>query len=224
MTQKDLIQAKYRLMEAIREGALETRAWTGRREFSRAVMSAMEKTERENFVEDEAKDFAYINRPLSIGHGQTISQPLIVAMMTDMLDLSPGERVLEIGTGCGYQAAVLAELGATVFSLERIEALATTAGRRLKKLGYDKVQVRHGDGFSGWEEKSPFDAIIVTCAPEQIPCALPPQLKTGGRLVIPLGPVGGPQMLYRCIKDNDDKLIEEPTLPVAFVPMVQMPN
>jgi protein-L-isoaspartate(D-aspartate) O-methyltransferase len=141
--------------------------------------------------------------------------------MTDLLDLQPTDRVLEVGTGCGYQAAVLAELAADVFSLEVVPALAVAARERLARLGYANVHVRCGDGFRGWPEEAPFDAIIVTAAPLEIPPVLVEQLKPDGRLVIPVGPRGGTQMLLRCLRRADGTLESERKLPVAFVPMVE---
>jgi protein-L-isoaspartate(D-aspartate) O-methyltransferase len=140
--------------------------------------------------------------------------------MTDLLDLAPTDKVLEIGTGCGYQAAVLAELAARVVTLEVVPDLAEQARRRLARFGYGNVDVHLGDGFRGCPEEAPFDAIIVTAAPADLPRALAEQLEVGGRLVIPIGPRGDAQMLYRCVKQADGTLLKEPKLPVAFVPMV----
>ena len=181
----------------------------------------MAKVERHRFVPDAEAPYAYINRPRPIGHGQTISQPFIVALMTELLDLEPTDKVLEVGTGSGYQAAVLAELAREVFTIELVEPLGRTAEARLKDLGYANVHVRIGDGFKGWPEAAPFDAIIVTAAPEQVPETLAEQLKPGGRLVIPLGKQLEPQTLLRCAKGENGKLVCENKLPVAFVPMVR---
>jgi protein-L-isoaspartate(D-aspartate) O-methyltransferase len=213
-------RAQRRLLEEIAKEASETECWTGRAAFSDGVMRAMALLPRHEFVPLVERPFAYDNRPLAIGHGQTISQPYIVAVMTDLLDLSPADKVLEIGTGCGYQAAVLAELAAHVITLEVVPGLAEEARRRLARLGYGNIDVRHGDGFRGCPEEAPFDAIIVTAAPVDLPPALAEQLEIGGRLVIPIGPRGDAQMLYRCVKQADGTLLEEPKLPVAFVPMV----
>jgi protein-L-isoaspartate(D-aspartate) O-methyltransferase len=210
-----------RLLEEIARDAAETASFTGRRVLSAPVMAAMAKVRRHLFVTETEAPYAYINRPRPIGHGQTISQPFIVAIMTELMDLAPGDRVLEIGTGSGYQAAVLAEVAAQVFTVEIVEELAKTATERLKRLGYARVEVRHGDGYKGWPGKAPFDAIMVTAAPPSIPDALVQQLKTGGRLVVPVGPQGGPQNLYRCVKGEDGKLKCDNKLPVAFVPMVE---
>jgi protein-L-isoaspartate(D-aspartate) O-methyltransferase len=214
------VAAREWLMRRIAQDFAETASWTGRPEPSPAVMRAMERVPREAFVADRDWTCAYENRPLGIGYGQTISQPFIVAMMTDLLDLEPEHRVLEIGTGCGYQAAVLAELAGAVFSIELVAELATEARRRLRHLGYQNVTVRQGDGFAGWPEEAPFDSIIVTAAPESLPTALHEQLVVGGRLVIPVGPQGETQMLWRCVKCADGTLDMQQKLPVAFVPML----
>jgi protein-L-isoaspartate(D-aspartate) O-methyltransferase len=215
-----LAVARLRLMQQIAQDFAETASWTGRSAPSEEVMKAMGHVPREAFVPERDRPFAYENRPLGIGYGQTISQPFIVALMTDLLDLGPGDRVLEIGTGCGYQSAVLAELAQTVYSIEIIEELAVAARNLLHQLGYENVRVRQGDGFLGWPEEAPFDAIIVTAAPEEMPPALPQQLAIGGRLVLPIGPRGDSQMLWRCVKRADGSLEMERKLPVAFVPMV----
>lgn len=208
------------LLQQIASDAAETARWTGRALLSPGVMDAMREVPRHAFVPAHERLFAYDNRPLGIGFGQTISQPYIVAVMTELLDLTPRDRVLEVGTGSGYQTAVLARLAHMVYSLEVIPALATTARTRLAALGYTNILVREGDGFAGWPEEAPFDAIIVTAAPEAIPPALVQQLVTAGRLVIPVGPLGDTQMLYRCCKRADGTLEMERKLPVAFVPMV----
>jgi protein-L-isoaspartate(D-aspartate) O-methyltransferase len=223
MTDTDDRYAKERarLLEEIAEEARETAAFTGRARFSDRVMRAIAAVPRHEFVAADQQAYAYLNRPLGIGRGQTISQPYIVAVMTELLDLGPGDSVLEVGTGCGYQAAVLAELAERVYSVETIAALATAARERLETLEYDTVDIRIGDGFKGWPEKAPFDAIIVTAAPTKIPDALIEQLKPGGRLVIPIGPQHNSQTLYRCVKESDGNLTKQRILPVAFVPMVE---
>ncbi|MEX2452143.1 MAG: protein-L-isoaspartate(D-aspartate) O-methyltransferase [Rhodospirillales bacterium] len=213
-----------RLLEEIAEGARETAALTGRARFSDRVMRAIAAVPRHEFVAADQQAYAYFNRPLSIGRGQTISQPFIVAVMTELLDLEPGDSVLEVGTGCGYQAAVLAELVERVYSVETIAALATAARERLEALGYDTVDIRIGDGFEGWPEKAPFDAIIVTAAPTEIPGTLIEQMKPGGRLVIPIGPQHDSQTLFRCVKESDGRLSAQRILPVAFVPMIKGPE
>jgi protein-L-isoaspartate(D-aspartate) O-methyltransferase len=218
--QVEIGRAQRRLLEEIAKEARETECWTGRAAFSGSVMRALARVPRHEFVPLVERPFAYDNRPLAIGHGQTISQPYIVAVMTDLLDLAPTDKVLEIGTGCGYQAAVLAELAARVVTLEVVPDLAEQARRRLARLGYGNVDVHLGDGFRGCPEEAPFDAIIVTAAPADLPGALAEQLEVGGRLVIPIGPRGDAQMLYRCVKQADGTQLKEPKLPVAFVPMV----
>ena len=180
------------------------------------VLEAMGKVHRHLFVPEDIRNLAYTDRPLSIGQGQTISQPYIVALMTECLSLKGDEKVLEIGTGSGYQAAILAELGDSIFTIEIIENLANKAEETLKKLGYDNVLVKVGDGYFGWPEHAPFQAIIVTCAPESIPRPLIEQLSEGGRMVIPVGEYY--QMLKLILK-KDGELIEKDIIPVLFVPM-----
>jgi protein-L-isoaspartate(D-aspartate) O-methyltransferase len=162
---------------------------------------------------------AYDNRPLPIGHGQTISQPFVVALMTELLDLSPQDSVLEIGTGSGYQAAVLAEVAGSVCSIEVIPELAAAAAKALTHEGYTNVMLRTGDGGSGWPERAPFDAIIVTAAAPEIPPALVAQLRIGGRMVIPVGPRHGDQELVLLTKDTAGEVTQRNVLPVAFVPL-----
>ncbi len=224
LTERPYTQECARLLEEIDTEARETVAYTGRQQYSAAVMNALAKVPRHEFVGTDQKKYAYINRPLTIGRGQTISQPYIVAVMTDLLDLKPEDRVLEIGTGCGYQAAVLAEIAQTVYSIETIEDLANAARARLSKLGYENIHLQTGDGFAGWPEHAPYDAIIVTAAPAKIPAALIDQLKPGGRLVIPIGGEHETQTLYRCVKEQDGSLTKKRMLPVAFVPMVESRN
>ena len=211
-----LSKARDRLLEEIAANARETKNWTGRARFSDAVMAAMAHVPRHEFVDPKDTVAAYVNRPQSIGHGQTISQPHIVALMSDLLDLEPTDRVLEIGTGCGYQAAVLAELAARVYSIETVKPLADQARRRLKSLGYDNVKVSTGDGFDGWPDQAPFDAIIVTAAPDHVPAPLLAQLAPGGRMVIP---VGQDRQSLTLITRDDDGVTRRNLLPVLFVPM-----
>jgi len=181
------------------------------------VLAAMRRVPRHEFVPENLRPAAYDDRPLPIGEGQTISQPYIVALMTEVLKLVPGDRVLEIGTGSGYQAAVLAELTDQVYTIEIIESLGRRAEQILKRLGYDQIRVRIGDGYLGWEEHAPFDAIIVTCAPEQIPRPLVDQLAEGGRMVIPVGPRHA-QELVLVVKEQG-RIRQQDIIPVLFVPM-----
>ncbi|MCC6396398.1 MAG: protein-L-isoaspartate(D-aspartate) O-methyltransferase [Bacteroidetes bacterium] len=184
-----------------------------------AVLRAMRTVPRHRFVGDADADAAYGDHPLHIGYGQTISQPYIVALMTELVRPSGLKRVLEIGTGSGYQAAVLAELVDSVFSIEIVQPLATEATERLQRLGYHSVVVRWGDGYAGWAEKAPFDAIVVTAAAPEIPAPLVEQLKEGGRMVIPYGEAGGIQQLL-LLEKKDGRLNERVVLPVRFVPLV----
>ena len=182
------------------------------------VLRAMRTVPRHKFVTDEYLDQAYENHPLPIGYGQTISQPYIVAWMTELLELQPGEKVLEIGTGSGYQAAVLAELGyVDVYSIEIVPELADSAAVRLKDLGYTEIQVKQGDGYYGWSEYAPFDAIIVTAAPDHLPAPLTEQLTEDGRIVIPIGPPGWYQSLWKFVKEEGE-LTAYNMGGVAFVP------
>jgi protein-L-isoaspartate(D-aspartate) O-methyltransferase len=215
----DYDEARARLMQEIEEDAVATFSWTGRRGFTARTMAAMRRVPRHLFVPRLLRSRAYDNRPLPIGHGQTISQPYIVALMTDILELEDGAQVLEVGTGSGYQAAVLAALGARVHTIEIIEALAAGAKRRLATLGYDKVTVRQGDGYYGWEEAAPFDAIIVTAAASHIPPPLVKQLKPGARMVIPVGARFLTQWLVVVEKDGAGKVTTRQILPVRFVPL-----
>lgn len=182
------------------------------------VLKAMLNVPRHLFVEERLMGQAYEDRPLPIGEGQTISQPYVVALMTELLGLSPKKRVLEIGTGSGYQAAVLSEITPEVYTIEIRKGLAEKAGARLKSLGYSNVKVRNADGYYGWEEEAPFDCIMVTAAANHIPPPLLKQLKEGGRLVIPLGPVTYFQTLTLVTKTGGELKVEEIT-GVSFVPM-----
>ncbi len=185
------------------------------------VLAALRRVPRHHFVPEELAALAYEDRPLPIGSGQTISQPYIVAVMTELLGATPGERVLEIGTGSGYQAAVLAELGARVFSIEIVPALAERARRLLAAEGYGQVVVVEGDGWLGLPEKAPFDRILVTAAPEHVPEALVAQLRVGGRMVLP---VGGEEQWLRVLEKTEDGIREQELFPVRFVPMVEGPR
>ncbi len=185
-----------------------------------ATLAAMRKVPRHLFVPAELRPQAYGDHPLPIGHGQTISQPYIVACMTGQLAPTRSMRVLEIGTGSGYQAAVLAEICAEVFTIEIVPELADQAARLLHELGYKNIHSRTGDGWEGWPEAAPFDAIIVTAAPATIPPALIEQLKDGGRMIIPVGPRAGAQDLMLVTK-KAGKISQRPLIPVRFVPFVR---
>lgn len=191
----------------------------GREHIDERVLAAMRRVPRERFVPDENRSFAYGDHPLPIGHGQTISQPFIVAFMTDLLDLEPDHRVLEVGTGCGYQAAVLAELARQVQTIEVVPELARRARATLLDLGYRNVVVHEGDGHAGLPDLAPFDRIIVTAAPDRVPPALVEQLAPGGRLVIPVGSRFAQELLL-LDKDEAGGLHERRTIGVAFVPLV----
>jgi protein-L-isoaspartate(D-aspartate) O-methyltransferase len=182
------------------------------------VLGAMERVPRHEFVPDRLRDQAYGDFPLPIGYGQTISQPYIVALMTELLALESTDRVLEIGTGSGYQAAILAEVVAEVYTVEIVKPLATEAADRLARLGYANVHVLHADGYYGWKEHAPYDAIVVTCAPEHIPEPLVQQLKDGGRLVLPVGEPGGYQTLWQVIRQGSETKKRDVT-GVLFVPL-----
>ena len=192
---------------------------SGRTAFSPKVIEALARVPRHEFVSRALASQAYDNRPLPIGHGQTISQPFIVAIMTDLLALNPGQTVLEIGTGSGYQAAILAAMGARVFSIEIIEPLAKEAAERLRRLGIKGVETKVGDGYHGWPERAPFDAIVVTAAAGHVPPPLIRQLKPGGRMVIPVGPSFLTQHLMLVEKRSDGSVLTRQLIPVAFVPL-----
>lgn len=187
----------------------------------RDILAAMNAVPRHKFVTRGQQRRAYDDRPLPIGHGQTISQPFMVAEMTRLLELEPSDRVLEIGTGSGYQAAVLTEFTPHVYTVEIVKPLLDSATKRLAELGYTIVRTKHGDGFFGWEEKAPFDAIIVTCAAGQIPPPLLRQLAPGGRMVIPVGPVHAVQSLMLVTKDEEGAVSSRSVMPVRFVPLVR---
>jgi protein-L-isoaspartate(D-aspartate) O-methyltransferase len=200
---------------------VEQLAAAGRDIKNRRVLDAMATVPRHEFVPEAVRRFSYWDEPLPIGHGQTISQPFIVAFMTEQLDPKPTDRILEIGTGSGYQAAVLSRLAAEVFTIEIIEPLAKKAEADLRRLGYNNVRVLTGDGYQGWPEHAPFDAIIVTCAPDQVPQPLVEQLRNGGRMVIPVGPLEN-QQLY-VLQKHGSKVEQQAVLPVRFVPMKRNP-
>lgn len=206
------------MLATIDRHASTCRTVLGRDHIDTRVLAAMRRVPREQFVPDENRALAYGDHPLPIGHGQTISQPFIVALMTDLLDVQPGQRVLEVGTGCGYQAAVLAELGAAVETIEIVPELARTARQTLAALNHGRVTVHVRDGHAGLPERAPFDRIIVTAAPSEVPPALLEQLASGGRLVMPVGSRHAQELLV-IDKDDNGRLHERRTLPVAFVPL-----
>jgi protein-L-isoaspartate(D-aspartate) O-methyltransferase len=210
-----------RMVAEIAAMARATGGATGRPRFSEVVMTAIGRVPRHRFVPAVHEGSAYENRPLPIGEGQTISQPFVVALMTDVLDPKPGHTVLEVGTGSGYQAAVLAELVAKVYTIEIVEPLGRRAKQVLEQLGYRNVEVRIGDGYNGWSEAAPFDLIVVTAAPAEIPKPLTDQLKPGGRMVIPVGGPNDAQHLLLVEKRPDGTLTTKRTLPVRFVPFTR---
>jgi len=212
-------EARQRMVQEIEHTQRSVSSETGQAKVDSRVLAAMGKVPRHRFVRQALEDEAYDNRPLSIGHGQTISQPYIVAIMTDLLRVKPTDRVFELGTGSGYQAAVLAELAKEVYSIEIIEPLAKEAGKRLAELGYRNVKVKLADGYYGWPEHAPFDAIIVTAAASHIPPPLVSQLKPGGRMVIPVGTSFMTQHLMLVEKQADGSVTTRQILPVAFVPL-----
>ena len=219
---QDIYAAKRQEMVAtISAITRETRAETGREQLSERVLAAMNKVPRHLFVPADQQANAYDNRPLPIGNDQTISQPFIVGLMTDLLDLKPGDKVLEIGTGSGYQAAVLGELAKEVYTIEIVGMLAMQSAVRLVKLGYRNVTARGGDGYQGWPQHAPFDAIMVTAAAPDVPPALVEQLKPGGRLVIPVGPQTPGQNLLVIEKGADGKTTTRKVLAVRFVPLTR---
>ncbi len=188
--------------------------------YQKATLDAMLKVPRHAFVPDEMKPYAYADRPLPIGEGQTISQPYIVAFMTQAVRLKKTDRVLEVGTGSGYQAAVLSEIVDSVYTIEIVEVLGKRARKQLKALGYDQVQVRIGDGYHGWKEKAPFDAIIVTAGAESIPDPLVNQLADGGKMIIPVGPHRGIRQLV-LLEKKAEKIKRRNLMAVRFVPFVR---
>ena len=211
------------MLEDIRSEVRYTRSLIGRDTLNKRVMHAMATVQRDEFVPDSMKRAAFDNGPLPIGHGQTISQPYIVALMTDLLETRPEHEVLEIGTGSGYQTAVLSILCEAVYSMDLIPALAAAAGERLRRMGFSNVFIRSGNGYQGWPEHAPYDGIIVTAAAPQIPQALVEQLKPGGRLIIPVGLPYMNQELMLVTKEAEGHTNVQSVLGVAFVPMVD-PN
>lgn len=209
------------LLDQVVAETRETGHLTGCHTLSERLLETLAAIPRHCFVPADRREWAYADMPLPIGLGQTISQPFIVALMTELLALEPDAVVLEIGTGSGYQTAVLARLARQVYSVERIPELAESAVRRLRELGYANIEVRAGDGGQGWEEHAPFDGIMVTAAAEEIPPALVRQLKRGGRLIVPVGAPYQTQNLLLLHKDEQGAVHARSVLPVAFVPLVR---
>ena len=217
----DFRESRKQMIRLIEADVRQTSEYLKQSTLDERVLDAMARVPRHEFVPEHLKNLAYQNRPLPIGHGQTISQPYIVAIMTDLLDIQPGHRILEIGTGSGYQAAVLAELDAKVWSIEIIQALGKEAHTRLQGLGYDMIELRVGDGYYGWPEQTAFDAIIVTAAASHIPPPLLRQLKPGGKMIIPVGSRFSTQELILVTRSADDQFITRQILPVRFVPFTR---
>jgi protein-L-isoaspartate(D-aspartate) O-methyltransferase len=215
----EFARRRARMVEEIAATAAATAGRTGRARFSERVMTAMATVPRHRFVPESALDAAYADRPLPIGAGQTISQPFVVALSTELLDLRPGDAALDVGTGSGYQAAVLSGLVARVHSIEIVESLGREAASRLAALGYRNVEVTIGDGFAGWPQHAPYDAIVVAAAAPAVPPALLEQLAPGGRMVIPIGAEAFGQDLVRIEKRADGSVEQRRVLPVRFVPM-----
>lgn len=210
-----------RLIADIEREVRITRDMIGRERLSEAVMAAMAEVPRHRFVPEHLLEYAYDNGPLPVGYGQTISQPYIVALMTDLLEVGKDAVVLEVGTGSGYQTAVLSRVVRKVYSVEIVEPLASAAATRLRELGYDNVETRIGDGYNGWVEHAPYDGIIVTAAAPHVPPSLVEQLKPGARLVIPVdAPFGGQELLV-IDKDEGGRIASRSVLPVAFVPLTR---
>jgi protein-L-isoaspartate(D-aspartate) O-methyltransferase len=215
----DYAAERAQMVRIIESYASEAILSLGRARIAPAVLRIMGAVPRHEFVPDGVRQDAYADRPLPIGYGQTISQPLIVALMTDLLEVGPNDVVLEIGTGSGYQAAVLAGLVRQVYTVEIIPGLAAGAADRLQRLGYTNIAVRQGDGYYGWEDAAPFDAIIVTAAADHIPPPLLRQLKPGGRMVIPVGAPFALQHLVLAERDAEGRARTRQLLPVQFVPL-----
>lgn len=217
---QDFAAQRERLVAEVEAMYAQTRFETGLAAMSPAVRAALGRVERHRLVPPEQVPLAYRNHPLPIGHGQTISQPYIVALSTDLIAPQPQHVVLEVGTGSGYQAAVLAEIVRQVYTIEIVEPLARSAERNLKALGYRNIEVRIGDGYAGWPEKAPFDGIVVTAAAPAVPQALVDQLRPGGRMAIPVGERWEVQHLVLVTKGADGTVAQKRVLPVRFVPLV----
>lgn len=217
----DFAAARAEMVREVEAMAREAGSYTGRRVLDERVIEALSTVPRHKFVPENMRSRAYLNRPQPIGHDQTISQPFIVALMTDLAGIQAGEKVLEIGTGSGYQAAVLAELGAEIYTIEIIPELGEKAARILNELAYENIHTRISDGYQGWPEAAPFDAILLTAAPESVPQTLVDQLAADGRMIVPVGARGGMQTLTVVQKKPDGSTVTREVVPVSFVPMVQ---
>jgi protein-L-isoaspartate(D-aspartate) O-methyltransferase len=215
----DFRALRIEMVEVIAECARLTASRIGKDQFDKRVMRVLADVPRHEFVPTTLRQFAYLNVPLPIGYTKTISQPFIVALMTDLLEIEPTDQVLEVGTGLGYQAAILAELAQRVYTVEIIEELAQEAGRRLRGLEYDNIEVRLGDGYHGWPEHAPYDKIVVTAAPEGVPSMLIEQLKPRGRMVIPAGSENA-QKLLLIAKDDAGRTAAKEILEVRFSPLI----
>ncbi|CAB3797908.1 Protein-L-isoaspartate O-methyltransferase [Pararobbsia alpina] len=216
----DFASRRAGMVKVIAALTADTSTETGRHALDARVMAAMEQVPRHKFVPPEEEPYAYENRPLPIGYGQTISQPYIVALMTDLMRVKPTDVVLEVGTGSGYQAAILATLARAVYTIEIVEPLGRQAQERLQRLAYKQVETRVGDGYYGWEAHAPYDAIVVTAAASHVPPPLMRQLKPGGRMVIPVGAQFLTQYLLLIEKSDDGTVSTQQILPVRFVPLV----
>ena len=215
----DEAQARRQMVRLIERHVRETREHLDKSALDPRVLQALESVPRHAFVPEHQRDHAYENRPLPIGYGQTISQPYIVAIMTDLSAPQPRQKALEVGTGSGYQAAILSRLVERVYTMEIVEPLGQQARERLRRLGYDNVEVKIADGYYGWPEQAPFDIILVTAAASHIPPPLVKQLKPGGRMLIPLGSRFMTQQLLLVTKEQEDQIAIRQILPVVFVPL-----
>jgi protein-L-isoaspartate(D-aspartate) O-methyltransferase len=220
MPQPDYTELRRIMVEIIAAYAQASEEITGRSAFHDAVIRSMGEVPRHEFVPKDVQNYAYADGPLPIGHDKTISQPFIVALMVDLLAIEADDEILEVGTGLGYCAAVMSKLADKVFSMEIIEELATGARQRLNQFDYSNVEIRIGNGYYGWQEHAPYDKILVAAAPEQPPAPLIEQLKPGGRMVLPLGPLDEEQQLMLLKKDHTGSISMEPVLPVRFAPLV----
>jgi len=220
-TEQIQTERRHTLVRQVERHVLETAAWLGRKKLDPRVIAALAATPRHEFVPPSLIDWAYEDRPLPIGADQTISQPYIVAIMTDLLELDDDCHVLDVGTGSGYQAAILAELCSQVWSIEIIPSLGHTAADKLARLGYTNIEVRIGDGFAGWPEHAPFDGIIVAATGDELPPPLLAQLKPGGRIVMPLRNRAGGETLVVAYKQPDGRILTTDILPVRFVPLTR---